>query len=152
MAWVSFSLSPVASDLERRSLPAKSIRFSTPATRFSHNSRMHEPQSVLLQPTRDLVVSGGEGAPLICWPVVSWLPTMLMLKTMWLREDCSLAAVAPTERMRVALASRSRTLSGRLQSTASRKEMDVPPLSSCVIWCFFPAGGPFPSRSLSSSL
>ena len=36
-------------------------------------------------------------SPHICWPLDSWVPVMVMEKTMWEREDCSLAAVAPAK-------------------------------------------------------
>ena len=69
--------------------------------------------------------------PCTCWPEAALLPVMLRLKTMWERELCSLVAVAPTARCRMARASRSATLPGRRTSTPSRKLTDVTPLSSC---------------------
>ena len=35
-------------------------------------------------------------APLTFWPVPSFTPSMASMNTMWLREDCSFMAVAPT--------------------------------------------------------
>ena len=39
-------------------------------------------------------------APLTFWPVPSLLPSMARMNTMWLREDCSFMAVAPTLQQR----------------------------------------------------
>lgn len=61
------------------------------------------------QYTRQRVLALAMKAGGVAVPVAAFVPSILSMKTMWEREDCSLSWVAPTERLSMAWVSRAST-------------------------------------------
>lgn len=87
--WVSLSLSPVEPLFDKRSLPARSIRFKTPCTCCSV---LCKKKTGLVYHTKQTFCKKKAGLV-----STSLTPEILSVKTKWLLEDCSFIWVFPTD-------------------------------------------------------
>lgn len=135
LAWVSFSLSPVAPLFDRRSLPARSTRFSSPAKEH-HGQPGQQWRSSLSE------YAAFQSAPSSFWPLRALLADTATVNTRCEREERSLQAVAATERLCIAAVRVSPACSGSARSRATDFRCATSaPHAPCVMVCFLPGGG-----------
>lgn len=97
--WVSFRRSPVAPLRESRSLPARSMRFSTPCTVCSVLWNLKHANLMRINCTGTQKLERNHQEPMIRMAKMctSLTPEILRVKTQWLLDDCSFIAVLPTD-------------------------------------------------------
>ena len=97
--WVSFRRSPVAPLRESRSLPARSMRFSTPCTVCSvlWNSKNANLMRINCTGTQKMETNYQKPMIWVAKMYTSLQPEILRVKTQWLLDDCSFIAVLPTD-------------------------------------------------------